>query len=96
MPGLAVRDFECSLCQQHFTLLSGDLILPGPNICDACLREIWGLVGDVLVKHLTDCLAGEEETSLDNIVQYIKWYKEKYGSAAEAIRERERERGALE
>jgi hypothetical protein len=73
MPGLAVREFKCSLCQKPFTMLSGDLILPGPNICDDCLREVWELEGEVLVKHVAECsgLQSEEKALVNSIMQHI-------------------------
>ena len=56
MPGLAVREFACSLCGRQFTMLSGDLMVPGPNVCDECLRVVWDL-GEALERHVAECLA---------------------------------------
>jgi hypothetical protein len=98
MPGLAVREFECSLCHTPFTMLSGDLILPGPNICDDCLREIWELEGKVLVKHVAGCLGSqsEEKGLVHSVIQHIKWHRGQWRTAEDVIRDRERERGVLE
>lgn len=41
MPGMAVRKFACALCGEHFTLLEGDLVLPGPRLCDECVSQHW-------------------------------------------------------
>ena len=108
MVGLALREFECTLCQRRFTLLSGDLILPGPSICDECLRALWELEGDALTKHISGCLKEEasrvgerpeshfeERALVSGTVQLITWYKEQWGSAEEATQDRERERQAL-
>jgi hypothetical protein len=96
MPGLAVREYECTLCQQRFTLLSGDLILPGPRLCDQCLRDVWELEGEALAKHAAGCLAGRDKTPVDNIVRHLKGLKVQWKSVEEAIQARERQRGALE
>ena len=56
MPGLAVRDLDCTLCQKRFTLLCGDLIIPSTCICDECLREAWELSGDALTEYFSGCL----------------------------------------
>jgi len=104
---LALREFECTLCQQHFTLLSGDLILPGPRICDECLKVLWELEGDALEKHISERLGmaskdGERPEShvenralVNSTVQHIQWHKDRWSSADEAIQDRERERRAL-
>ena len=106
MPGMAVREFTCSLCRRQFTLLSGDLMLPGPNICDECLRVIWDLRDEALEKHVAECLAehvtktgehldppSDERAVWNTIVQHIKWHRKQWASAEEAIRDRERDRG---
>lgn len=95
MPGLAVRKFECTLCQQQFTLLSGDLILPGPRICDECLVEVWALEGEALANYVAERLLGEEKMSASSIVQRITFHQDQWKSAEEAIGNRERERGVL-
>jgi hypothetical protein len=33
MPGLPVRDFKCTIYQGSFTMMSGDLIVPEPDLC---------------------------------------------------------------
>jgi hypothetical protein len=104
---LALREFECTLCQQHFTLLSGDLILPGPRVCDECLQVLWELEGDALEKHISESLRKashdgerleshiEKQALVNSTVQHIQWHKEQWRSAEEAIQARERERRSL-
>ena len=38
---MTARDFECILCQRHFTRVSGDMILTEDLICDDCLVELY-------------------------------------------------------
>jgi len=104
---LALREFECTLCQQHFTLLSGDLILPGPRTCDECLRVLWELEGDTLEKQVSENLSKasqdeerleshtEKQALVNSTVQHIRWLKEQWSSVEEAIQNRERERRSL-
>jgi hypothetical protein len=54
---MALREFECTLCQQQFTRFSGDLIVPGPRLCDACLQELWPLDDDALRERVSHQLA---------------------------------------
>jgi len=93
MPGLTLRGFECNLCGQEFTLLAGDLYVPQPRVCDACVLEVWEMDDDVLTRHVAQCLAGEGEMPADRIVQDIGWQREQWKSAEELIAQRERERG---
>ncbi len=95
MPGMAVREFECTLCRQKFSLLSGDLFFPGPNICDDCLEEVWELESEELAKHVAGRVASEEKIGVNSIVRHIKWHRERWGSAEEAIGNREQMRQAL-
>lgn len=41
MPGYFLREFDCSICGQPFTMMEGDMILPIPRLCDSCLKENW-------------------------------------------------------
>ena len=104
---LALREFECTLCQQRFILLSGDLILPLPRICDECLEVLWELEGDALEKHISESLGNaskdrecpelriENQELVNGTVRHIQWLKEQWSSAEEAIQDRERERRFL-
>lgn len=96
MPGMSIREFKCDLCDQPFTMPSGDLMVREPNVCDDCLREVWELEDEALTEHTVACLArGAEQASVDSIVQYINTNREQWGQVEEAIRLREWARGAL-
>ena len=104
---LALREFECTLCHQRFTLLSGDLILPIPRLCDECLKVLWELEGDALEKRISESLAKasqdrarpeshtEKQALVDGTVRLIQWHKEQWSSVEEAIQDRERDRRSL-
>ena len=104
---LALREFECTLCHRHFSLLSGDLILPSPKLCDECLKVLWELEDDTLEKHISESLAKahqdrerreshiEERALVNSTVQHIQWHKEQWSSVEEAIQDRERDRRSL-
>ena len=101
---LALREFECTLCHQRFTLLSGDLILPIPRLCDECLKVLWELEGDALEKRISESLARasqdgerpeshiEKQALVDSTVRHIQWHREQWSSVEEAIQDRERAR----
>jgi len=108
MVGLAVREFQCALCQQQFTLLSGDLIVPESNICDDCLRVMWAMDDQALAEHVRGCLArdklpagerpdsqGEEKALVNGIMQSIKRYREQWGEIEGALGHREQGRRAF-
>ncbi len=108
MPGMSIREFECSLCGQPFTMSSGDLMVPHPDLCDECWREVWDMDDEALTEHVVACLArgesvagealgapSEEQAAVNSIVQYIKSHTEHYGEAEEVIRQREWARGML-
>ena len=104
---LALREFECTLCQQYFFLLSGDLILPGPRVCDECLKVLWELEGDTLEKRISESLGEasqdgegleshiEKQALVNSTVQHIQWHREQWSSVEEALQARERERRSL-
>ncbi len=87
---LASRDFECTLCQQQFFMLSSDLISPGPYFCDECLRGIWEMEGEVLEKHVAERLTEGEEMPVSSVVQNIKWRKGRFSGVEVAIEQRKR------
>ena len=96
MPGMSIREFKCDLCDQLFTMPSGDLMVPEPNVCDDCLREVWEMEDEALTGHTAACLARRaEQASVNSIVQYINTNREQWGQVEEAIRLREWARGAL-
>ena len=75
---LGIRDFECSLCQGSFTLLSGDLMVPETRLCDECLVELWPLAGDALKMCVSGHLAqrvsqqGESPESPDQLQEEMR------------------------
>jgi hypothetical protein len=96
MPGMSVREFKCDLCDQPFRMPSGDLMVPGPNVCDDCLREVWDMADDALTEHVAACLArGAGQASVNDIVQYINTNREQWEEAEEVIRLREWARSML-
>ncbi|MCJ7735772.1 MAG: hypothetical protein MUQ10_00460 [Anaerolineae bacterium] len=95
MPGIAVREFGCTLCRKKFTLLAGDLFVPEPDLCDECLGEIWPLEGEALVKYVAERWPDEEKLPMDSVFQYINQYKAQWPSAEEAIKQREQMRKAF-
>ncbi len=99
---MAARDFKCILCQRNFTLLSGDLMVPTPVICDECLVEVWQLGDDALAryvsKHLAENASPHKEylesmtrqgTLEDSIIQDIQGLKERWTSVQDVIQDRE-------
>lgn len=55
--GMAPREFDCLICQHHFTRFCADMILPEYSICDQCLAELRPLEGDELRKRVSRRLA---------------------------------------
>lgn len=77
---MAARDFDCILCQRHFSRMSADLILPEDLICDECLAELWRLEGDELGKYVSQHLARRtlQDKELENrIVETIQMLKQR-------------------
>ena len=96
MPGLAVRAFDCTLCGQRFSLLSGDLILPGPELCDDCLRAVWALEGEDLEQYVGQCVADADPALVDSVRTYLAGYRTRYADVEEAIHNRDSGRRAFE
>ena len=92
MPVMALREFECTLCSQSFTLLAGDLMVPAPNLCDACLEEIWALEGKALESHVAGCLPDADERLVAGVIRHLGWHRSTWSSAGEAIAQREQDR----
>ena len=108
MAVMGIRDFECILCQGNFTLLSGDLMVPEPVICDECLVEVWQLEGDALARYMSEHLAENtsphkeyiesnirQGTLCEKIIRNIQGWKQQQMSVDEIIRDREQARQAL-
>jgi len=103
--GIAIREFECTLCLSQFTRLAGDLMVPSPNICDACLRVVWKMDDAALAAHVSRCLTenvprlehgyapyGGQRALEDSTAQYILWHRDQWNCAEEAIQAREQDR----
>jgi len=95
MPGIALRDFECTLCQVRFSMMSGDFFIPEPDICDECLVVVWALDGEALADHVAQCLAGRDVFPVSSVVQYIQRQKGGSASAEAVIEFRNFQRGMM-
>lgn len=40
---MANREFDCLLCERHFSRMTADAIFLEEQICDECLKELWQL-----------------------------------------------------
>lgn len=94
MPGMALREFECSLCQGRFTLLAGDLVLPGPRLCDACARRVWNVEGEAHLRQVVEGLPGVDGAQTGEILRHLEALKAQWGSAEELLDHRARDRAA--
>jgi len=78
--GMAPREFECMLCQKHYTLLCGDLVLPEYLLCDDCLAELRPLEEDELREHVSQHLSEDaprrDEAFVDEIVRIVQANKQ--------------------
>jgi hypothetical protein len=98
MPGMSIKEFKCDLCDQPFTMSSGDLMVPQPNVCDDCLTEVWDMADEALAAHTAACLArgaGAGQFSVEDIVSYINTNREQWAEVEEVIRLREWARSVL-
>lgn len=68
MVGMCVRAFECTLCQRHFEMMYGDLIILEELICDECRQELWQLEGNELRERVAQKLS-----------KNALWLEERYG-----------------
>ena len=101
MAFMCVRDFECTLCQQHFKMMYGDLIFLEELLCDECLKELWPLEDGELRERVSQKLArntswleeryrwhGEPELA-EQIVQQIKEGRRRRPNIVEVLQSRE-------
>ena len=95
MPGLVLREFDCTFCGQRFSLLSGDLILPGPELCDDCLREVWALKGEDLEQCVSRCAVDAGPALVDDVRAYLQGYRARYAKVEEVIYIRDSEQRAF-
>ncbi len=98
MVGMCVRDFECTLCQRHFSMMYGDLIVAEELICDECQKELWPLEDDELRERVSEKLAKNaswleehykwhgERGFEERIVQCIQEIKRREANIAQAMR----------
>jgi len=98
---MCIRDLDCTLCQRHFEMMYGDLIILEELICDECLKELWPLEDDELRKRVSERLAGNaswleqhyrwhgEPELGDHIVQHIQELKQRRPSIVQVIQDRE-------
>lgn len=96
MPGLVLREFDCTFCGQRFSLLSGDLILPGPELCDDCLREVCALEGEDLEQYVGRCVADGDPALVDSISTYLERHRTRYADVEGVIHNRDSDRRAFE
>ena len=91
MVGIAMREFACSLCGQTFEKYSGDLIIPGPEICESCLCEVWEMDDATLTTHVGLCLKKQQGSVTEHsMVQFIQWEKQTWASPEDAIQARKK------
>jgi hypothetical protein len=88
MPIMALRDFDCILCQSSFEKMSGDLIIPQPDLCDDCLKEVWEMDGDALTAYVAEHLPEDAQFSVEKVVQNTQWIQESAESVEQAIENR--------
>lgn len=88
MPGMALRDFNCTLCSETFEKMSGDLIIPEPDLCDDCLREVWEMDGDSLTAYVAERLPEDAGFSVEKVVHHTQMIQENSENAEQAIQDR--------
>ena len=88
MPIMALRDFTCTLCPKTFEKMSGDLIIPQPDLCDDCLKQVWEMDGDALTAYVTERLPEDAQFSVEKIVRHTQSVQEGSASAEQAIQNR--------
>ncbi len=89
MVGMGLREFECTLCGNKFEQMSGDLMIPGPEICEECLREVWDMEDTALKQYVSTRLKEHKrEEMIESMLQHIQWYKDTYTSVDEVLQSR--------
>ena len=88
MPVMALRDFNCTLCPKTFEKISPDLIIPGPDLCDDCLKAVWEMEGDALTAYITERLPEDAKFTVEKIVRHTQSIRENADSAEQAIQDR--------
>ena len=101
MAFFGLRDFNCVLCDRHFTMFYGDLIIQEDLICDECLVELSEMDEGELPEHVAKCLvevdyghdrgagaSAAREALEKRIVRKIEGLKERGASVEDMIERR--------
>lgn len=88
MPIMALREFNCTLCPKTFEKMSPDLVIPGPDLCDDCLQQVWQMDGDALTAFVTEHLPEDAKFTVEKIVQHTQMIRQNSDSAEQAIQNR--------
>jgi len=83
MPGFFLREFDCTYCGQPFTMMEGDMILPIPTLCDACLKQLW---------HLEDT-AFEELDKAGSLKFFLEGLRQQWETLEALLEDRAQARG---
>jgi hypothetical protein len=73
--GMVAREFECILCQRHFSRMTADATLTAEMICDICLAELSQLGADRLTEQVSELLGNrgiQDEELEKRIVSIIQ------------------------
>ncbi len=89
MVGMGLREFPCTLCGQTIESYSGDLLVPQPEVCDACLPIVWEMDDESLKLHIAKCMEDEDGfVTPKKVYEYVQWFKTTYANAADALKAR--------
>lgn len=74
---MAVREFDCLLCQRKYSRMTADAIFPANQLCDDCLAELNQLEGDDLRARIAQRLAERATPGLaEAVMAAIQTYKQ--------------------
>jgi hypothetical protein len=89
MVGMVLRDFVCSLCGNTFEKYAGDLNIPGPELCEQCMFQVWEMEGVTLITHIHVCLNKQDNSVTEHhMLQYVNWLKTTWKHPEDAIKTR--------
>jgi hypothetical protein len=88
MPIFTLRDFNCVFCQSTFEMLAGDIMIPEPDLCEDCLKEVWEMDDEALTIHFTLHLSLDAAFSAEEVVQHTQRIQEQSESPEQAIQAR--------
>ena len=87
MAGMTWREFKCSLCGQKMNRYSGDLMIPGPEICDNCLREVWEMDDNTLSSYVDVCLEKQKRpVTLQSMLKYLQGYNQRWTNVEDVMK----------